>query len=149
MKGTRLPAAMRIQPPLIPVIDVVFDLLIFFLLIPSVSQSDGFLTTNLPDTSGWSAGLSCGIPPHIKIALYDEGLRGEGIAIVLNESMELGANFAGLRDGLIELRGRGLASDMPILIAPTMACRHKWVVDAFDAAVAARFTKIQFAVPYE
>jgi len=149
MNAKRPPEAMKIQPPLIPVIDVVFDLLIFFLLIPSVSQSDGYLTTNLPTSEGPVSGKPVIHEERIKIELLDEGEKGEDVSIILNEVQQLGKNFAGLEAGLTELRGRGMSADMPVLIAPTMACRHKWVVKAFDAATGARFTKIQFAVPYE
>jgi hypothetical protein len=45
------------------------------------------------------------------------------------------------------MRGKGLALTTPVLISPTPDCRHEYVVAAFDAAVAARFTNIQFAVP--
>jgi biopolymer transport protein ExbD len=40
--------ARRMQPPLTPMIDCTFNLLIFFLLAPSFSLSEGYLTTNLP-----------------------------------------------------------------------------------------------------
>jgi biopolymer transport protein ExbD len=145
------PPAGRIQPPLIPVIDVVFDLLIFFLLIPSVAPSNGYLTTNLPEAGGGRDGGQQVDPGKlfVRIALQDEGPRSEDVSIVLNDTKDLGTRFDALRDGLIELRARGLSEHVAILIAPTQACRQKYVVQAFDAAVAAGFTDIHFAVPYE
>jgi len=140
---------MKIQPPLIPVIDVVFDLLIFFLLIPSTSQSDGYLTTNLPESEGPVSTKKVIHEERIKIELLDSGVNAEKCEIILTETKELGSNFDALRDGLIVLRSGGMSDKMPVLIAPSMACRQKFVVQGFDAAVAAGFKNIQFAVPYE
>ena len=138
----------KIQPPMTPMIDIVFLLLIFFLLTPSQS-GEGYLTTNLPKTSG-------PIPDRpqitdiqrVKIELQVPEHDNEGVIIVLNDGQNFGRNFEGLLAALLELRDRGLPSDHPVLISPWMSCRHKWVVRAFDMAVYARFTDIHFAVPY-
>jgi len=129
-------------------IDCTFNLLIFFILTPAFALSEGFLTTNLPR----SGPNDLGGPPIdvlVRIELAEEGPNGEGVCIVLNRTQSLGSNFDMLRSALHDLRARGLAHDTPVLIAPTMATRHKWVVSAFDAAVAARFADIRFAVPYQ
>jgi hypothetical protein len=80
---------------------------------------------------------------------FEDGGKNEYVSIRFNETQDLGSNFAALRSALDDQRSRGVKAETPILISPTMGCRHKWVVRAFDAAVAARFTNIQFAVPYE
>jgi len=139
----------KMQPPMTPMIDCTFNLLIFFILTPSFSAGEGYLTTNLPTTSGPVAGKAQIDVKRVKIELFDEGPKGENVSIVLNETQSLGSNFEGLRAALEALRAQGLPPDHPVLISPTMATRHKWVVSAFDAAVAARFTAIHFAVPYE
>ncbi|MBM4018700.1 MAG: biopolymer transporter ExbD [Planctomycetes bacterium] len=157
MKIRRPGAAGRMQPPMTPMIDAVFQLLIFFLLTPAFSLTEGFLTTNLPTTSGPVAGKEQKLVQRIKIELYNVGQSGEFedggknefVSIVFNETQNLGANFDALRAALEEKRAQGLAANTPVLISPTMGCRHKWVVRAFDAAVASRFTEIQFAVPYQ
>jgi len=136
----------KIQPPMTSMIDIIFQLLIFFMLMPSFQSHEGYLTTNLPKDQGPNPR-----PPEIleriKIELLDEGNEGEGVSIVLNDTQSLGDNFEGLRAALEGYRAQGLQPTHPILISPTMAVRHKWVVKAFDAAVTARFTSIHFAVP--
>jgi len=137
----------RMQPPMTPMIDCTFNLLIFFLLAPPFSMAEGFLMTNLP------AGPGCIVDGPIvdyavKIALYDEGPRGSAVEIVLNECQSLGSNFQALGAALQRMRDAGLSERVPVLIAPTAACRHKWVVRAFDEAVAARFSDVRFAVPH-
>jgi biopolymer transport protein ExbD len=149
MRVTRRAATQPLQPPMVPMISLMFQLLLFFVLMPS-NQSDGYLTTNLPKTEGPVKGLQPIIEKRIKLEIFvlNDDPRGENIEICLNENQYLGTNFDALRDGLIELRARGMG-EYPVLISPMMATQHKWVVKAFDAAVAARFTNIQFAVPYD
>jgi len=136
----------KIQPPMTPMIDCIFQLLLFFMLMPSSAGREGYLTTNLPKDQGPNPGIQ-GNMERLKIDLLDEGNEGVGVSIVLNGTQSLGDNFAGLRAALEGYRAQGLQPTHPILISPTMAVRHKFVVRAFDAAVTARFTNIHFAVP--
>jgi biopolymer transport protein ExbD len=137
----------KMQPPMTPMIDCTFNLLVFFILAPSLALSEGFLTTNLP-RSGPGPVPPDPPPEMITIGLFDEA-GGQGVSIVLGGTQALGSSFPLLRAALQDMRARGVAADTPILISPTMATRHKWVVSAFDAAVAARFADIRFAVPYQ
>jgi len=136
----------KLQPPMTPMIDCIFQLLLFFMLMPSSAGREGYLTTNLPNDQGPNPGIQ-GNMERLKIELLDEGNEGEGVSIILNDTQSLGDNFAGLRAALEGYRAQGLQPTHPILISPTMAVRHKFVVRAFDAAVTARFTSIHFAVP--
>lgn len=146
MRSTsRQRANVRIQPPMTPMIDVIFQLLIFFMLMP-MQGSEAYLTTNLPREQGPNPTEQKDLA-RIKIELLDEGTEGELVNIVLNDTQVLGSNFDGLRAALEGYRAQGLPPNHPVQIAPTMAVRHKWVVKAFDTAVLSRFTNIQFAVP--
>ena len=144
----RRAAPPKIQPPMTPMIDCVFQLLIFFILTPNYTAGEGYLTTNLPTTSGPNQAAQVDIQ-RIKIELEATGPKGEGVAIILNDSESFGSNFEGLLAALQGLRAKGLPPDHPVLISPWMGTRHKWVVRAFDMAVAARFTNVHFAVPYD
>ncbi len=146
---------MKLQPPIIPVIDVVFNLIIFFMLTPSVSGSDGFLTTNLPTDVG-THDKRGPIILKMHIHLDDVGPQGEFVPGQPNafcsirlEDRPLGGDFGALGVLLKEKRAHGLAADTPVVIHPTTSCRHKWVVQAFDTIAAAGFTQIEFAVPYD
>ncbi len=153
----------RIEPPMTPMIDIVFNLLIFFLLTQQW-ESEAYLTTNLPRTSGPNRAEQRDVP-RIKIGLFDEEPDGEGVSIELNETQAVGSTvgmkfrdeadkrnyeldlFDKLKAELVALKRRGLSADYPVLISPTPAVQHKFVVGAFDAAVGAEFKNIQFAVP--
>jgi len=147
-KAERREQPPKIQPPMTPMIDCVFQLIIFFMLIPNQQAGEGYLTTNLPTDLG---PRDLGGPPpdiqYVRIELHDQGPEGKGVRIVLNDRQVLGANFETLRAALEDLKRRALASAFPVLIEPTRATRHRWVVRAMDAAVAARFEDIRFAVP--
>lgn len=157
MKMGRRDEPQKMQPPMTPMIDCTFNLLIFFILTPSFSLTEGFLTTNLPTSSGPVAGKPQLTEVRLKIELFavgrsgefEDGGKNEYVAIRFNETQDMGSNFAALRSALEDKRSQGVKAETPILISPTMGCRHKWVVRAFDAAVGARFTNIQFAVPYQ
>jgi len=136
----------KLQPPMTPMIDIIFQLLIFFMLMPSFQSHEGHLTTNLPKDQGPNRAPQENLE-RIKIELLDEGNEGEGVSIFLNDTQGLGDNFEGLRAALEGFRAQGLQPTHPILISPTMAVRHKFVLRAFDAAVTARFTNVNFAVP--
>jgi hypothetical protein len=93
---------------------------------------------------------------RIKVELYDVGPNGKFIDNAKNEycsitvaGQDLGGNFDALQKVLEDMRDRGLSPNTPVLLSPTMGTLHQWVVRAFDAAVASRFTNVQFAVPYE
>jgi biopolymer transport protein ExbD len=139
----------KMQPPMTPMIDCTFNLLIFFLLTPSFSLTEGFLTTNLPTTSGPVAGREQITVQRIKVQLTDAGDQGTECVITFAESVDLGSDFEALFQQLDQKYKSGIAANTPVLISPTMRCRHKWVVKAFDQAVKAHFTEIHFAVPYE
>jgi biopolymer transport protein ExbD len=129
-------------------IDCVFQLLLFFLLTPAFAANEGYLTTNLPQVGGRDPRPG----PHpeaVRVVLEASGPRGENVTIVLKGIESLGDNFQGLQAALEAYRAQGLAADHPVLIAPDAGVRHRWVVRAMDAAVGARFTNIQFAVPDE
>jgi len=136
----------KLQPPMTPMIDCIFQLLLFFMLMPSSAGREGYLTTNLPKDQGPNPTTQTNME-RLKIELLDEGNEGEGVSIILNDTQSLGDNFESLRAALEGYRAQGLQPTHPILISPTMAVRHKFVVRAFDAAVTARFTSIHFAVP--
>lgn len=135
----------RLEPPMTPTIDIVFNLLIFFLLAPTVVGNEGYLTTNLPRSG--RDGLPEGVDEPLWIYLESRGPDAAGVLIGFGENRGLGADFRALGAELRDLRARGLAAEVPVRLVPDAAVQHRWVVRAFDTAVAAGFERIQFAVP--
>jgi len=146
-KNIRPPKRLILQPPLVPVIDVVFNLLIFFMCIPNAAAGAGYLTTNLPKNEGPNAGIQKALVERIKIILESADGNGEGVFIALNDTQTMGDNFEQLGAALQGFRNQGLPADHPVLLAPTMEVKLRYIVNAFDECIAARFTNIQFQVP--
>jgi len=129
-------------------IDVVFQLLIYFIVTASFTIGEGIITAKFPQGTGAAPAEE---PPEkplkVRIASYGEA----GYRLVL-EGFEAPANFKTLRESLIGLqfdpaKGRGGAykPDNPLVISPDGKVRWTHVVNAFNAAVAAGYSNVAFA----
>ena len=85
MKIKKPPNPAKMQPPMTPMIDVTFNLLIFFILTPSFDQTEGYLTTNLPTTSGPVAGQKQVTEVRLKVELFDVSQDGQYVDGAKNE----------------------------------------------------------------
>ncbi|MBN2581805.1 MAG: biopolymer transporter ExbD [Planctomycetes bacterium] len=128
-------------------IDIVFNLVIFFMLMPS-SQGD-FLPTNLP------SGLGPGGSPDVRglrlqlrhVEPWPER-RHEAEIVFCGEVLpDYGALRNRLRETRQTLSGMAILVGEPLVIEPDQAVEHRHVVAAFDAAVDAGFKNIRFSVP--
>jgi len=131
-----------------PMIDIVFNPVIFFLLMPSFEAREGYLPTNLPRTS--SVGPT---EPDIKLRTLRINLRQQpdmpaSVGMSLNrESVQ---TVAELRRRLHSAHRRlqsTARTSTPVTISPDAGVWHRHVVAAFDAAVDAGFKDIRFTVP--
>ena len=141
------PASMQLN--ITPMIDVIFQLLIYFIITASFTQDEGVLAAKMPPQDGSS---QPDIPPQqlvVEIApagySYRLTLEGDPVAV---------RNFSELRERLIGKqfdpeRGRQgtYQPDDPVRIRPEGEVRWQHVVNAFNAAVAARYTDVGFAKP--
>lgn len=143
----------KVELMMTPMIDIVFNLVIFFLLMPSFEAKEGYLPTNLPSTQG-QQNTKKKDETSFRIDILHiepwEGHNKEKAEIYLNKALV--ADNAALREKLHEAK-RNIESNnqdikkVPVLISPDMVVWHKHVVAAFDAAVDAGFKNIQFTVP--
>jgi biopolymer transport protein ExbD len=145
-KRTRDPARMSLN--FTAMIDVVFQLLIYFIVTASFTIGEGIITAKFPQGTGAQPAEE---PPEkplkIRLASYGDA----GYRIVL-EGFEAPSNFKALREALIGLqfdpaKGRGGAykPDNPLVISPDGHVRWTHVVNAFNAAVAAGYSNVAFA----
>lgn len=141
------PAKMQLN--LTSMIDVIFQLLIYFVITASFAVGEGVIAANLP---GQGQGTSSAEPPKTPLNIivasrgqFNYQLRIDGIS-------QAPANFKSLNELLQSIqhdpqRGRQGAypPDNPIMIKPDGTVRWQHVVDAFNAAVSARYSNISFA----
>lgn len=147
------------QPSLPPLnltamIDVTFQLLIYFLLAASFALGEELYRLDLPDRDARerrSAGASLEDPVFIRLAGSDE--RACTIAVEIDGFTQAPADAAALesllRASAIDAANPTgtIARTQPIVIVATPDTRWEHAVAAFDAAVRAGFTRIAFAAP--
>lgn len=136
-------------------IDVIFQLLIYFVVTASFMIDEGVLTAKLPQGSGSPIAADELPPEKINIRLAadpaDDTLvrieRGSTNNPVRYASfIELASDLDRLRydpqigqsDGIYE-------PDNPVIIEPQGTVRWQHVVNAFNAAIAAQYTNVSFA----
>ncbi len=150
----------RITPPpmslnLTPLIDVIFQLLIFMAITANFAVDEGVLSARLPrETGGGGAGAeSIALPVSpLTITLSPAGDTGCRISID-GAAGSAAASFAELHDQLAALQydpGRGRTAglhkpDDPLLIVTERQVRWQHVVDAVNAVVRAGYTNFAFA----
>ena len=136
-------------------IDVIFQLLIYFVVTASFMLNEGVLTAKLPQGSGSPVAADELPPEKINVRLTadpaDDTLvqieRGSTNNPVRYESFgELAADLDRLRyDPEIGQAGGIYNPDNPVIIEPQGTVRWQHVVNAFNAAVAAQYTNVSFA----
>lgn len=138
---------------LTPMIDVVFQLLIYFLLATNFALGEQVFRLDLPDRSGSSAEIDpfeLSEEP-LRIRVDSTGPDGTSISITIEGPFPQPESLGQLEQFLKESRtgsGSGIfLEDHPVDIVPTPTTRWEHVVDVFNAAVRAGYTKVQFASP--
>ncbi|MBN1941849.1 MAG: biopolymer transporter ExbD [Phycisphaerae bacterium] len=139
----RAQPAAKMQPPLTPMIDVTFQLLLYFLLTSTFKPDEGQIPGSLPE-KGLSAASSDPRPP-IRIILRPRGANRE---YVLYEVDNLPAidKQEDLYNMLESRKKSGAVTiETPVEIRPWSNVRWKHVVGAFNAAVRAKYKNIGFS----
>jgi len=130
-------------------IDVVFQLLIYFVVTASFAIDEGMLTTQLPTGSG--TGDSADPPKKpLNIIVRSEGTAGYRVSV--QGFPDAPVNFKQLSEmlkGLMRDPERNLTgpypSDNPVIIRPDGLVRWTHVVNAYNAALRAGYKQISFA----
>lgn len=124
-----------------PMIDVIFQLQIFFLCTAGFAVPESILPTRLPDTGGAQPVNVVQAPPDLQIV--ELTLRGRGPAYTMELSRRRVPDRATLVEDLARL-GR-ISADLPIIldIGPEVILDN--VVHAYDSCLRAGLRKIHFA----
>lgn len=138
---------------LAPMMDVMFNLLIFFLVATSFKLPEGLLQAKLPRTSGISVSQTLAVPVvPIKIFLepadspggtvirISSSLRTDAASLVLVQGFE---NLYGLLQGMTAKPG--VTVDTPVIIAAKPRTAWDQVVNAYNASLRAKYKNVVFA----
>jgi biopolymer transport protein ExbD len=145
----RDPARMTLN--LTSMIDVIFQLLIYFVITASFSVGEGVITANLPEIGiGKAAEVEEPPKPKIRVRVSTRGLASYRLEVAGFGDQP--ASFKDLAAFLLRHQknpDKGLMGsyppDTPVLIEPDSTVRWQHVVNAFNAAVKAKYTNISFA----
>ncbi len=141
------------QLNLTSMIDVIFLLLIYFVVTSNFRIDEGVLTATLPQGQGKPL-VSTDLPPQ-KIEVLITAGTVDDTQVAIQVGSQAFASFAQLRQDLASKLydpdagqlGGLYEADNPIVIQPGTNVRWQHVVDAFNACVAAKYTNVSFAKP--
>ena len=139
------PPPPKYQPNLTPLIDVLFLLLLFFLLGTKFRQEEGQIPGTLPQL-GQIQGPTADLPPQVRVLIDPLGLANENASYVIvgNSTQIMNADdLFGRLSGLHQEYGKA-ADDMPVVIRARGDVRWEFVVEAFNQAARAKFKNIAF-----
>jgi len=135
----------KIQPPMTPMIDVTFQLLIFFLVATNFRETEGYIPGTLPEKGAITqVKRPPSVIPPIRITLRPLGQANELVSYELDH---LEKEFSDPKElyRLLKARQQKLqARDIPIIIEPWSGVRWQFVVEAYNQVVRAEFTTIGF-----
>lgn len=143
--------AKRVDLNVVPLVDVLFMLLLFFILSTRFRQAEGLIPGTLPRVEG---GIVQGDKPEITLppirifvrstsdanGLDKPDYQMSGLAVPIESPADLGEKLMARKKGL----GPSF-KDAPIVIQPRQNVRWKFAVEAFNQAVRAGFPKIAFS----
>ena len=131
----------KIQPPLVPMIDVTFQLLLYFLLTAEFRMAEGQIAGTVPETGEIKAPVSVDVLP-IRIAIRRGWQQGQGASyeiggVAITSAQELYFRLMGLK--------KGGGEKVPVIIEPLADVPWEFVLEAYNQAVRAKFLTVSFA----
>ena len=138
------PPPPRYAPNIIPLIDVLFMLLLFFLLSTRFRQMEGDIPGSLPSSSVAQASGVLEKDVNIRIRPHGEDRTG-AIYEIVGKNLAL-ENAEDLFKALQRIQ-KEFSSDSPVLIEPMGDVRWIFVVEAFNQSIRAQFKNIGFIAP--
>jgi biopolymer transport protein ExbD len=130
----------------IPLVDVMFMMILFFVLGTTFRQNEGQIPATLPKVDT-AVAQSSDVPPedplkpiNVRIMSNGEGAvsyQVAGIPTMITDPQELYEKLAGIK--------QGLGDKTSIIIQPTMDTKWQYAVEVFNQAVRAQFKSIGFS----
>ena len=139
-------------PNMTPLVDIVMVILIFLMLVGTFASSEWFLEQKAGMTR---TATSTQLPPPkdfvpdepivIRVTYVSDDLyRAQADKITSDNKADLESKLAGLREQLTSI-GKPL-DKLVVVIQPQPNVRHRQYMEVYEAALAAGFTKVSFAV---
>jgi len=148
--GSRRRGRVRMQLSIVPLIDVVFLLLVFFLLTASFRPQEGFLPTRLPQQSS-TAEPSELEPVPIQVVTMPNGdcqVQIGSLKPVLISAEASAEGFSLVKDTMYNyiFVQQGRTTENPIKLIPTVQTKWDHVVKTYHCLWQLSLTKVIFAI---
>ncbi|MEM6553656.1 MAG: biopolymer transporter ExbD [Planctomycetota bacterium] len=146
-KRRKAPGQEKMELQLTSMIDVIFLLLIYFVITATFMIDEGFLDASLP--SGPASAPEDELPKEpVVIELAPAGNNDTLFTITVdNQPVDSFTDLYTVMNNQSELQGGFYAVDTPLIIKPRARVRWQHVVNAFNALVRAKYEAISFAPP--
>ena len=133
----------KLQPPLTPMIDVTFQLLLYFLLTCTFRPDEGQIPGSLPSEVGVTTQQTAPLKP-IRVVLQPRGQNRQSVQYEVDNlpPIDHPSELYRVLMGRQEAIG---SNEVPVVIHARGDVRWKFVVEVFNAAVRAKFKNIGFA----
>ena len=127
-----------------PMIDVVFNLLIYFVLTASFAAPEGLFESKMPRSHGLQPDRQVPISP-LRVRIDQSASLGSTVGLQVEGFSPNPSNFQELADLLKQVQKVGGYSEKtPVIIAPKDEVPWDAVVNAYNAAVRAAYSNINF-----
>ena len=141
-KGRRSPT--RIQPPMTPMIDVTFLLLLFFIMTMQFRPAKGQIPADLPREQGIVAGNSTPLEP-ITIYLHKGATADQMPGVEISRHNVTIGSWEDLYANLKAIQEQFGSQEIPIIVQPDGNVPWASVINAYNQAVRGQFKTIGFA----
>ncbi len=129
---------------LAPMVDVVFLLLIFFIVTTEFRRPEGLLASRLPTQSGQASAVAIPISP-ILITVRQTGDQPSDYQLEVEGFTTAPRTFSDLAGFLTEIKDNpGFDDKTPVVIRAADDCMWDHLVGCWNAAVRAKFKRISF-----
>ena len=137
-------ARVKINPPLMPLIDVMFTLLMFF-LVAGQMRGEGAIPSNLPDVLGAGpSSVRLKITP-LRVAVHAAGENASSAYYQIEGGQQQWNSPEGLYEYLASFAQKDDPAKVPVIIRPYGPVRWEFVVNDFNKAIRAKYKQVGFA----
>ena len=134
----------KMQPPLTPMIDVTFQLLLFFLLTFTFREAEGQIPGSLPKSGKGGVSEIEKLEMPIRIKVSPAGEKHDKVIFEISD-FSFQANSGEDLGKVLLSRSKVGGTDVHVIIECRNDVQWRWVVEAFNQSVRAKYKNIGFA----
>ena len=139
-------------PNMTPLVDVVMVILIFLMLAGSFGGAEHYLQSTTPIRKGGAGKVSDAIPDETDFRITVDPLedrfsaRPDGMDVIQDKA----TLTAGLTQKLAAFAAAGTPVDkVQVIISPSRQIKYAYLIQVYEAALEAGFTKVAFEDPHD